>query len=115
MPVTNCLIIYLKLLKSVQHFNFMQSMNGNTTHGTIEGMFRGGSRVVATSKMECFRIIVNGVQPLTIAAALDPPLIMYISTSLHFDPFDFHKSSYRANMYLPSLQVIEILFQYVHI
>ena len=31
---------------------------------------RGGSRAAATSKMECFVIIVNGV-----AAALDPPLI----------------------------------------
>ena len=28
--------------------------------------FRGGSRTVATSKMECFVIIVNGFQPLTI-------------------------------------------------
>ena len=45
---------------------------------------RGGSRAVATSKMERFVIIVNGWKPLTIitkrsildvAAALDPPLI----------------------------------------
>ena len=44
---------------------------------------RGGSRTAATSKMECFVIIVNGFQPLTIitkhsildvAAVLDPPL-----------------------------------------
>ena len=44
---------------------------------------RDGSRAAATSKMECFVIIVNGFQPLTIitkhsivdvAAALDPPL-----------------------------------------
>ena len=44
---------------------------------------RGGSRAAATSKMECFVIIVNGWKPLTIiikhsildvAAALDPPL-----------------------------------------
>ena len=44
---------------------------------------RGGSRTAATSKTECFVIIVNGLQPLTIitkrsildvAAALDPPL-----------------------------------------
>ena len=43
---------------------------------------RGGSRTVATSKMERFGIIVNGFQPLTIitkrsildvAAVLDPP------------------------------------------
>ena len=47
---------------------------------------RGGSRIAATSKMECFVIIVNGFQPLTIitkhstldvAAVLDPPLITY--------------------------------------
>ena len=45
---------------------------------------RGGSRAAATSKMECFVIIVNGFQSLTIitrrsildvAAVLDPPLI----------------------------------------
>ena len=44
---------------------------------------RGGSRTAATSKMECFVIIVNGWKPLTIitkrsvldvAAVLDPPL-----------------------------------------
>ena len=43
---------------------------------------RGGSRTAATSKMECFVIIVNGWKPLTIitkysildvVAALDPP------------------------------------------
>ena len=47
---------------------------------------RGGSRAAAVSKMECFVIIVNGFQPLTIiikrsildfAAALDPPLYTY--------------------------------------
>ena len=45
---------------------------------------KGGSRVAATSKMECFVIIVNGFQPLTIitkhsildvAAALNLPLM----------------------------------------
>ena len=49
-------------------------------------MTRGGSRAAATSKMEHFVIIVNGLQPLTIitkrsildvAAALDPPLDDY--------------------------------------
>ena len=48
---------------------------------------RGGSRTVATSKMELFVIIVNGFQPLTIitkrsildvAAVLDPPLYIII-------------------------------------
>ena len=48
---------------------------------------RGGSRAVATSKMECFIIIVNGFQPLSIitkhsildvAAALDPSLLVKI-------------------------------------
>ena len=51
---------------------------------------RGRSRAAATSKMECFVIIVNDFQPLTIiakhstlddAAALDPPpLITNFST-----------------------------------
>ena len=45
---------------------------------------RGGSRAAAISKIECFVIIVNGFQPLTIitkhsildvTATLDPPLI----------------------------------------
>ena len=44
--------------------------------------YRGGSRAAATSKMECFVIIINAWKPLTIitkhsildvAAALDPP------------------------------------------
>ena len=44
---------------------------------------RGGSRAAASSKMECFVIVVNGFQALTIitkryilnvAASLDPPL-----------------------------------------
>ena len=44
---------------------------------------RDGSRTAATSKMECFVIIINGLQPLTIitkhsilnvAAVADPPL-----------------------------------------
>ena len=46
-------------------------------------MGRGGSRAAATSKIECFVITVNGIQPLTIitkhsildvAAILHPPL-----------------------------------------
>ena len=53
---------------------------------------RSGSRADATSKMECFVIIVNGWKPLTIvtkhsildgAAALDPPLIWYRDQSFH--------------------------------
>ena len=71
-----------------------------------EDMFRGGSRVAATSKMECFVVIVNGFQPLTIitkhsicfqpltiitkhsildvAAALDPSLILLCYLHLSF-------------------------------
>ena len=54
--------------------------------------FRGGSRTVATSKVELFMIIVNGWKPLTIitksstldvAGILDPPLSLAISTPLH--------------------------------
>ena len=56
---------------------FKPQVDSNTLH------HRGGSRTAATSKMECFVIIVNGFQPLTIitkrsildvAAVLDPPL-----------------------------------------
>ena len=52
--------------------------------------FRGGSRTVATSKMERFVITVNSWKPLNIitkrsildvAAALDPPLFLYIKDS----------------------------------
>ena len=48
-------------------------------------MIRGGSRTIATSKMERFGIIVNDFQPLTImtkrsildvAAVIDPPLMI---------------------------------------
>ena len=51
---------------------------------TLRIVYRGGSRTAATSKMECFVIIVNGWKPLTIitkcsildvAAVLDPPLL----------------------------------------
>ena len=50
-------------------------------------LVRGGSRAAATSKMECFVIIVNGWKRLTIitkrsildvAAALDPPLSLIL-------------------------------------
>ena len=55
------------------------------THIFHETGIRGRSRTAATSKMECFVIIVNGWKPLTtitkhsildVAAALDPPLGM---------------------------------------
>ena len=51
---------------------------------------RGGSRTAATSKMERFVIIVNGLKPLTIitkrsildvAAVLDPPLVSTVRTN----------------------------------
>ena len=69
-------------------------------------VFRGGSRAVATSKMERFVIIVNGFQPLTIitkrfqpltiitkrsildvAAALDPPLVLVIQRLISLQLF----------------------------
>ena len=56
-------------------------------------MFRGGSRAAATSKLECFVIIVNGWKPLTIiakrsildaAAAVDPPLMLTRVTNMQW-------------------------------
>ena len=62
---------------------------------------RGGSRAAATSKMECFAIIVSGFQSLTIitkhsildvAAVLDLPLIVWHVTLLRLYPNEFlHK------------------------
>ena len=58
-------------------------INHKRTEVFCSKRFRGGSRAAATSKMECFVIIVNSFQPLTIiakqslldvAATLDPPL-----------------------------------------
>ena len=52
---------------------------------------KGGSRVAAISKMECFVIIVNSFLPFTIitkrsildvGAALDPPLLTLVDTVL---------------------------------
>ena len=69
--------------------------------------FRGGSRTVATFKMERFVIIVNSFQPLTIitkrsildvAAALDPPLFTIrkrynsMSKRLRFPRLDNNKT-----------------------
>ena len=59
--------------------------------GLTGRVIRGGSRAAATPNMECFVIIVNGFQPLTIitkcsildvAAALDPPLVIWVSYPL---------------------------------
>ena len=65
----------------------------NLKTGTV---VRGGSSAAATSKMERFVIIINGLQPLTIitkhsilnvAAALDPPLTS--SPKKHFKTTSF--------------------------
>ena len=62
----------------------MQKFWRNPQVKLLQAVDRGGSRTVATSKMELFVIIVNGFQPLTIitkcsildlAAVLDPPLV----------------------------------------
>ena len=59
-------------------------------------LIRGVSRTAATSKMECFVIILNGFQPLTIntkrsildvTAVLDPPLLIIFN--LEYLVFNF--------------------------
>ena len=72
------------LLTSEHHRE--ESDNGlSSRKGFLVYAVRGESRAAATSKMECFVIIVNNFQPLIIitkhsildaAAALDPPLSM---------------------------------------
>ena len=68
----------------------------NSTEKILQSGIRGGSRAAATSKMECFVIILNGCNRLTIitkhsildvAAALDPPLGIidcYVGSSTNF-------------------------------
>ena len=67
-----------------------KNVNFSSSYAILD---RGGSRATATSKMECFAIIVNGFQPLTIitkhcildvAAALDPLLLTasFVSTRM---------------------------------
>ena len=64
--------------------------NGFDFTTSLPLQIRGGSRAAAISKMECFAIIVNGFQPLTIitkysnsdvAAALDLPLQIFFNFS----------------------------------
>ena len=47
---------------------FKPQVDSNTLH------HRGGSRTAATSKMECFVIIITKRSILNVAAVLDPPL-----------------------------------------
>ena len=64
-------------------FITLQNIHKEGDHG--RAVVRDGSRAAAISKVECFVIIVNGFQLLTIitkysildvAAALDPPLVV---------------------------------------
>ena len=73
---------FLAYLES-SHFNWTTMSLTQIFNNIVRFDIRGGSRAAATSKMECFVIIVNGFQPLTIvtkhsilevAAALDPPV-----------------------------------------
>ena len=72
---------------------------------------RGRSRAAVTSKMECFVLIVNSFQPLTIitklyildvAAALDPPLNIQVRLMLH----KFRKIQYQVNDALLDSQIL---------
>ena len=66
----------------------------NLTPSEIWRVCRGGSRAAATSRMECFVIVVDGFQPLTIitkrsildvAAVLDPRLVCSCSCSQYLE------------------------------
>ena len=74
-------------LKMTLKFLFSSNTDNNMYQMTVA--CRGGSRTAATSKMERFVIIVNGLKPLTIimkrsilnvATALDPPLGLTLQT-----------------------------------
>ena len=77
----------LQRLKLIREVHRVQQTNSHSNKYR-ELNDRSGSRAAATSKIECFVIIVNGWKPLTIitrrfildvAAALDPPLISFDS------------------------------------
>ena len=74
-----------------------------------EDMFRGGSRVAATSKMECFVVIVKGFQPsavitkrsiLDVAAALDTPLKTYDKHQIQRGGLLFHQHLQLSVLYI---------------
>ena len=103
MPVCICLSIPFKTKSinwsrqmSVEWFVLKPDWYMQTSFFFIKVVFRGGSRTAATSKMECFVIIVNGLKPLTIitkhsildvAAALDPPLVFNLKVNWFFNYF----------------------------
>ena len=76
---------YFLQVRNFHYFDFDFFLRERSKYiAECSAICRGGSRTAATSKMERFVIIVNGLQPLTIitkrsildvTAALDPPLI----------------------------------------
>ena len=63
---------------------------------------RSGSGAAATSKMECFAIIVNGFTKrsiLDVAAALDPPLIVDQGKMRSYCSFASLKSSRKLDVH----------------
>ena len=86
----NCHHLFRKEAEIIVHKKVCK--DHNFYHMTLTyNVTRGGSRTAAASKMECFAIIVNDFQPLTIitkhsildvAAALDPPLVTKILSNI---------------------------------
>ena len=92
-------------------------------------LIRGGSRAAARSKMEHFVIIVNGFQLLTIitkrfildvAAALDPPLLIFhvnFIIKLLFLREDIHSAVKQESqqLQLPQKEIISHYFLIHHL
>ena len=81
------ILLEMSVVFSAEMFRMVETFD-NWNFFISEILCRGGSRAAATSKMECFVIVVNGFKLLTIitkhsildvAAALDPPLLCYHS------------------------------------
>ena len=80
------ILITNKNIGSLETFNYTKDRKVTANKIRIPYHYRGRSRAAATSDMERFVIIVNGLKPLTIikkrfilsvAAALDPSLITF--------------------------------------
>ena len=85
---------------------------------------RGRSRAAATSKIECFVLIANGFQPLTIitkhsildvAAALDPPLLLLDQFSQQIWQLKFFVLTNKlSSSQAPCVRKVTILYATIH-
>ena len=101
----------------VQVIPYIHSHKGLFPYISMATITTGGSGVAATSKMECFVMIVNGWQPLTIitkrsildlAAALDPPLHVSKHNSYSWMEFGLNRQEIFSFSAMPSPNIPDL-------